>query len=64
MSNVITLADIVKEDTSLHNGEKFKTVAEHEAYIRGIDHACASIEIWLDNLRENARIKQNGNGVS
>jgi len=64
MSNVVTLADIVREDIKLHNGEKFKTVAEHDAYVRGIDHACASIEIWLENLRTNARIKQDGNGVS
>lgn len=62
--NVLHLIPAEKKDIRLHNGERFKTVAEHEAYVRGIDHACASMGQWIDNLRNNARIIQNEDSIT
>lgn len=54
MVRVTSYSDAYGKKIALHNGEVFKSSAEHDAYMRGVRHAVASIGITLENIEHNA----------
>lgn len=56
VAKVTSYAEVYGKKITLHNGEVFDTKAEHDAYVRGVKHATASLDIALDNLEHNAEV--------
>ena len=56
MSKVTSYHEAYGKHITLVSGAKFTTQAEHDAYVKGIEHACNSLEALMSGIKENAKV--------